>query len=316
MLGKIFLLLFFIVSFPMKGTDLFACDTCGCTLARVGSETHKPETLHRWFVDFTFEQQNWDEIPPDQAHELHHEGHHVHDKTTEEFYHFGTGTHPNERMTVFAQIPYVVRGSLEIHEHETLGQKEHAEGLGDLKLTGIYRFLKENENFLGIVAGVKFPTGETEETNSHGELFEPEFQPGSGSFDYIVGVAFGYEWSLISFRGNGLYFFKTEGDQDFEFGDLFTSYIFIHYLLNSQSERLKVRPGIDMNFQIEEKQEEEGIEIDDSGGTTLFIGPALTVEVNDHIKLLGNVLFPAYQNLGGRHQEVDFIWNLSLRLLW
>jgi hypothetical protein len=267
-------------------------------------------------VDFTFEQQNWDEIPANKAHELHHEGHHVHDKTEEEFYHFGAGSHLNDRTTLFLQIPYVVRGSLEIHEHETLGQEEHSEGLGDLKFTGIYRFLKENENFLGAVAGVKFPTGETEEKNSHGELFEPELQPGTGSFDTIVGAAFGYEFGPFSIRGNSLYIFKTEGDQDFEFGDLFTSYIFVNYLLNPHSERLKIKPGVDMNLQIEDKQEEVGVEFDDSGGTTLFMGPALTVEINDHVKLLGNVLLPVYQNLGGRHQEVDFIWNLGIRILW
>lgn len=293
-----------------------ACESCGCALSRICTETRKAAEFNPWVVDFTFEQQNWDEIPAEEAHELHHDGRHVHDKTHEEFYHFGIGSHPTKRITVFLEIPYVVREQINVHSHEELGQKEQSDGFGDLKLTGVYRLISHDKSFLGPVAGVKFPTGQTNEKAEDGEEFEPELQPGSGSFDYIAGAAFRYDIACFCIRGNSLYTLKTEGDHDFEFGDLWTSYIFVNYLVNPNSPRFKIRPGIDFNFQIERKQEESGEEIEDSGGTTLFIGPSLMLDINENVSFVGNILFPAYENLGGLHQELDYIWNLGLRISW
>ena len=306
----------FIYILNLSSRTASACNSCGCALSRIGTETKKSSEDKSWFADFTFEQQNWDEIPAQEAHELHDDGHHVHDKTHEEFYHFGVGSHPTEKITVFLEIPYVVREQINIHSHEALGEKEQSDGFGDLKLTGIYRLFSQDNSFLGPVTGVKFPTGETGEKTDDGETFEPELQPGSGSFDYIAGAAFRYDIQRFSIRGNSLYIFRTEGDHDFIFGDLWTSYVFINYLVTPESQRLKVRPGVDFNFQIESKQGEAGEEIEDSGGTTLFIGPALMVDINNHISIVGNILFPAYQDLGGLHQELDYLWNVGLKISW
>lgn len=293
-----------------------ACDSCGCSLSRVGTEHQESLRDGRWFVDFAFEQVHWDKIPAETAHELHEQGHHIHDRTHEEFYFFGAGRHAAKRLTVFLQIPYVVRQSLQIHDHETLGAVEKSEGWGDLKLSGIYRLIRKEENFAGLVAGVKFPTGETDEKNAMGELFEPELQPGSGSFDASAGATFRYDAGRASLRGNALYVFKTEGDLDFEFGDLFTSYLFVEYWVNPESKSLRLKPGVDLNLQVEDRQQQDGREIEDSGGTSVLVGPALNGELNDRFTFFANVLFPVHQDLGGFHQEIDWFWNLSLRFYW
>ncbi len=314
---KFFLFAFVLVYlFIIQLNSVQACNSCGCALSRIGTETKSPIESNPWLINFSFEHQNWDEIPAAQAHELHHDGHHIHDKTYEEFYHLGIGSHPTERFTAFLEIPFVVREQINIHSDEALGEKEKSEGIGDLQLTGIYRFLSQENSFLGPVIGIKFPTGQTSEKASDGDEFELEMQPGSGSFDYIVGAAFRYDIERFSIRGNSLYTFRTEGDHDFEFGDLFTSYIFMNYLINPGCHPFKIRPGIDLNLQVENKQEEAGEEIEDSGSTTLFIGPALMLDVTDHVSLLGNVLFPAYQDMGGVHQERDFIINLGVKISW
>ena len=76
--------------------NIFACDSGLCTLlGRRDTVANDAKELKRIFFDFMFEQQNWDEIPIDDAHELHRQGHHVHDKTHEEFYHFQAGVNPH-----------------------------------------------------------------------------------------------------------------------------------------------------------------------------------------------------------------------------
>ena len=62
---------------------------------------------------------------------------------------------------MLADIPYVVRGSLDIEHHATLGRKQQSEGIGDLNLIGIYKVLVKEDDFLGLSGGVKFPTGDT-----------------------------------------------------------------------------------------------------------------------------------------------------------
>ena len=308
------LILFSVLGFNMK--KVFACESC--TIPRIGrvSELEKDNLKKPWFFDFTFEQQNWDERPALDAHELHEEGHHVHNKTHEEFYHFTLGANPRENLTILAEIPYVVRGSIEIEDHDRLGEKEESEGIGDLNVFAIYRFLRQDENYLGAVGGVKFPTGETKETNSQRVRFEPELQPGTGSYDYPLGVVYQLRVNSCVFRGNAIYVIKTEGDQDFKFGDLFSTSLFLDYIVNPGSKALETKIGLDLNFQHEEKQVDRGREVADSGGTTLFLGPALTIKANDNVLVFGNFLFPIHQNLGGVHQELDFVWNAGAKVTW
>lgn len=308
----------FITFFILLGAPLALPHHDSSTIPSLGREDGSlfEEKEKRWFFDFTFEQRHWDEIPAREAHELHEEGHHIHDKTHEEFYHFFLGLNLFENFNLTTEIPYVVRGFIEIEDHERLGEKETSKGWGDLNLLGTYRFLKEGENYLGAVGGVKFPTGETKGKNSQGIRLDPEFQPGTSSYDYPIGVVYQYTISPFIVRGNIIYVIKTEGDQDFEFGDLFSTSLFLDYVMNPSGNGFQVVIGLDLNFQYEEKQEERGLKVTDSGGTALFLGPALKVQLNDNVSLFGNILFPVHQNLGGVHQEVDFVWSLGARIAW
>ncbi len=289
----------------------WACEACA--IPRIGKHAEAPAADARpaAHFDFTFEQQNWDEIPAPDAHELHEQGHHVHDKTHEEFYHFSFGFDPAPRWSVTAEIPYVVRGSIEIHDDERLGEIEESQGIGDMLFLGTYRVLENADGHLGIVAGVKIPTGSTEKENSAGELFEPELQPGTGSTD----VPFGLVWRLAAggweARGNAVYVVKSEGDQDFEYGDLFSTSVFADYPV-----RPAVRAGFDFNYQHEGKQREEGVKTLDSGGDTILLGPMVSVEAGSGVSLTASVLFPVFQDLGGVHQELDFSWQAGGRVAW
>jgi hypothetical protein len=303
----------FIVSFLLIPLRASACDSCAIPLARSGSNANELNRL--FFFDFTVEQQRWEEQDAMALHELHHEGHHVHYKTHEEYYHFSFGSNPSDRWTLLADLPYVVRHSKQVDQHSRVGAKEVSEGLGDLKMTATYRFLKDADSFLGIIGGVKFPTGETKELNPVGVLFEQELQPGSGSYDYILGSAFQMPLGNFQAHGNILYTIKTEGTHDFEFGNVFSSYIILDAPVVSRNEQ-EIRLGADINLHIEDKQTDAGEEIADSGGTTLLIGPSLTMNVGPMASLYTNILFPVHQNIRGVHQELNCIWNAGAKITW
>lgn len=307
-----FRIFLFLIIFLTSVRAASACDGCGCTLARLGHADG--ETEKRFFTDFTFEGRNWNSDDARAAHELHHQGHHVHNKTHEEFYHFAFGFNPNDSLTLLAEIPWVRISSTEIDTHARLGRKEVSEGLGDLDTTLTWRFWKEGGNFLGAVGGVKFPTGSTSERSSGNVKFEPELQPGSGSYDTRAGLAFRYEAEEWRFHGNALYTLKSEGDQDFEYGDVLSSYLVVDRPLVPALPGW--RAGIDLQFLSAQRDREAGLSQKDSGGETLLVGPSVTWEAGPSVSLFGNFLLPAYQELGGVHQEIDFVWNAGCKILW
>jgi copper(I)-binding protein len=51
-----------------------------------------------------------------------------------------------------------------------------------------------------VLFGMKLPTGATDRVDRLGELFEAEFQPGSGSLDVLLGAAFTQRYGAWSFR--------------------------------------------------------------------------------------------------------------------
>lgn len=310
------ILLFLFVS--VLSTRSYA--SCGsCVIPQLGKDDAliKSESRDKkWFFEYLFEQKNWDEMDAQAAHELHDDGFHLHDKTTEDSRHFKFGGHLTGDVTVFAEIPYVVRRSLEIEEHDILGSKQKSEGMGDLHLMGDYRFWKDDKQSLSAVGGIKFPTGQTEEKNSIGTLFEPELQPGTGSYDYILGGIYKVQNSRMSFTGNLVYVFNNEGDHDFEFGDVLTTSFYADYLMNPGSEHFKTRVGADLVYQLARKQKDDGEKVSDSGGQTVLLGPVIKVDVNTHVAFFSSVLFPVSQNWGGVHQELDFEWTVGGKLVF
>lgn len=306
-------LLILLSSLSFKTTHAHACDSCGCTLAKM-SETIKGNKP--WFFDFTVEQQNWKKKDAQAANDLVNEGHDFHDKTHEEFYHFMLGVNPVDRFTVLAETPYVVREAIEVEDVDHLGEKQHSEGLGDLSVIGIYKVLVQGDDFLGITGGVKYPTGQTKEKNFQGERFEVELQPGSGSYDYPMGVVYRHEIKPIVLSGNVSYVIKTKGSQEFEYGDLFFASLNADYVLNPQSQAFETKVGLAMNLHHEPKQTDHGVKKEDSGETSLFLGPAVTIKANDTVSIFGNILFPGYQTTGGVHQKLDYLWTAGAKMAW
>lgn len=303
------------IFFCVSAGLVLACESCGSALARVDSEGKFSESAGTpVFFDFTFEQQVWHKRDPQLVHTLHHQGHDSHDKTHEEFYHFGLGGNLGGRVSLLAQLPFVVRHSLNVDSHEHLGERQRSEGFGDLNLTGIFKALKKGDDYLGPLAGIKFPTGVTSRRDKHGDKFEPEMQPGSGSFDPSMGAAFAYALGRAGFHGNAIYTIRKEGAQDFKFGNLFSAYLYADYLLNPASRNFQTKLGMDFALQKERRQKDRNGTVEDSGGTTFLLGPQIAVRGNRYVSLFGNILFPAYQNLGGLHQTVRFVWNAGIKI--
>jgi hypothetical protein len=286
----------------------FACEFC--TIPQLGKRDgiHVETQDEKIFMKYIFEAHDFDVLDAHQAHGLHHDGHHFHDKVREYVHHLGLGWRAGEDLTLVADLPYVIRESLEIDDHDILGSEQTSEGVGDMTAAALYRFWQKDQRSASAIGGVKFPTGETHDNNSVGTRFEAELQPGTGSFDYFWGAALKQTSDRHELNTNLIYILKRQGAQDYTFGDVLSvSGLWETPVYRNDDAVLKL--GIDANLQYEQKHKNRGARVDDSGGVTLFMGPSMSVALSQHASLFASLHLPAYQNLGGVHQETDYTWN-------
>lgn len=132
-------------------------------------------------------------------------------------------------LTVSARLPFIVRQDVREGHHShgpagnTVDDRGNAAGIGDLTLLGQYRFFnnRTTQTEAALLLGIKIPTGRTNVNDAFGERFETEFQPGTGSWDGLFGLAFTQRFGAWSFDTSVLYQLATTGAQDTDLGDRF-----------------------------------------------------------------------------------------------
>ena len=140
---------------------------------------------------------------------------------------------------------------------------------------------------------------------------EPELQPGSGSVDYIAGLTGALHPGKADFSTSAVYVYRTEGKQDFRFGNLFSLSLYAGKSFELK-DKLQLKTGVMVSNQLEQKQNNEDGAVKDSGGLTMLIGPQASLNC-DFATVEFSYLAPAVQELGGTHQELgNGIWTGSL----
>jgi Putative MetA-pathway of phenol degradation len=134
-------------------------------------------------------------------------------------------------FTISARLPVIVRQNIREGAHEHPGGGAPAEnsvvelgdssGIGDVTLMGQYRFYNNRAAQLemAMLVGVSLPTGRTNVVSNEGERFETEFQPGSGAFGGLFGLAVTKRIGPWSLDANVLYEVNGTGAQDTDLGD-------------------------------------------------------------------------------------------------
>lgn len=250
-------------------------------------------------------------------------------------------------LTLTLRLPYVRRtdireghlhgGVPEIHE---LGDSS---GIGDLSVLGQYRFYNNRAAQVeaALLLGVKIPTGSTNQTTSDGERFETEFQPGSGSWDGLFGLALTKRTGPWSFDANILYVLATQGAQDTDLGDRFQYNAAISYRIiggspgsgrpmyagalpepmyhggpkaprhrHEHEEAPAPRgPALDLVLEVNgewhARQEIAGVRDPNSGGNVVFLSPGLRLSYDKWSSFV-SVGVPIVTNLNGLQAESDW----------
>jgi Putative MetA-pathway of phenol degradation len=146
-------------------------------------------------------------------------------------------------LTVSVRLPWIRRTGIREAEIEDPAEppeifnRGDASGIGDMTFFGQYRFYNDRaaRTEAAVLLGVKAPTGVTDRINNQGEPFDAEFQPGSGSWDGLFGLAYTKRFGQWSFDTNVLYMLVTNGVQDTDLGDRFLYNAAISYRLTREA---------------------------------------------------------------------------------
>ncbi|MFZ2405755.1 MAG: hypothetical protein WAW41_11500 [Methylobacter sp.] len=244
-----------------------------------------------------------------------------------------------DNVTVGLRLPFVYRdgireaGGAHVHNDGDVVMPTQiynhgsSEGIGDMSFWGQYQFFKDSKQSAALLLGMKAPTGETTnegfkrnyhyqtgvDTNpavpaGHSARLETHMQPGSGSWDGMFGLAYGYDLGVVQLNTSAMYTLATRGSQDTDLGDGF-NYNFaaslpVHYLTPCAACSWNL--VLETNGEWRDHEKRGNITIANSGGNTLYISPGIRFISGQNWNVGTSVGYAVIHDLHGNQSDPDY----------
>ncbi len=191
-------------------------------------------------------------------------------------------------------------------------------GMTDLWVTSKLRFMKGADGHLSVLAGVKFPFGDDDEVDEGGNgnaTLEPSLQPGSGAFDFMLGLAYSrYLSERITLDASVQATRRTE-DDEFKVGDLGLIGLAVAYRFTESVQQYpQTSLFLEANMRHLTRNREGAHEVENSGGTAVFVSPGVRVGLSERASVTLSPQIPVVQDLNDEQQETRFKVAFALSL--
>jgi hypothetical protein len=210
----------------------------------------------------------------------------------------------NPDWGVSVALPYVDRQHLHIHNHRgaQLLEAWDFSAAGDARVIARYRLATFEQReppraaTAGLNFGLKLPTGRIDVRNSAGELAERTLQPGSGTTDALLGA---YYAQLLpnqdlSWFVQGLVQFPLNARDQFKPGRRLSLDTGLSYDATAH-----VTLMLQLNALFRARDSGANAEEADSGGTSWFVSPGVSVTLAKNLRLYGFWQVPVHQRVNG-----------------
>jgi hypothetical protein len=237
-----------------------------------------------------------------------------------------------DRLTVSLDLPWVHHEQIREGEHHHSGgvainsvaERGDVGGFGDAVVLGKYRLLGDHEGALALIGGMKLPTGSTHKVDDEGERFETEHQPGSGSWDPVLGLAADHEAGPVRVGASFIYQVAGKGAMRTRLGDRAVGGVALshrfgpgeHHDEAGEDEaphgHRSVDAFVELTGEWEGRQREAG-EIDRySGGRAVFLNPGVRLNLASGWGLTAAAGVPLWQRIRASHPDNG--WRASFGL--
>lgn len=204
----------------------------------------------------------------------------------------------SDRFGIQLNVPLIHRSFR--REHEDAIDRGTESGVGDTLLLAHFQpYSHDRVNLTvawSILGGIKFPTGSSsrleEETHEEegGEhvsgIHGHDLTLGSGSWDGLIGTSFYLRWKRAFFFAETQYAIRSEGDFGYQFANDLTWSAGPGVLL-ALEENFTVSLQANVSGETKGRDEFRGETAEDTGVTSVFVGPGLVVTWRE--KLSGEV---------------------------
>lgn len=221
------------------------------------------------------------------------------------------------KWTITSIVPYVWQEQTVSSSFGNTTQS--ANGIGDIVLLGQYTLHKSKNHEVLVAVGPKFPTGTVyKRDNEFGILLPPDLQAGTGSWDGIGAISYSYfglfrpTLSLYS-QLNYRYSFELgryDGGQEYRFGNETVLNIGLSdlFLIGNTI----INGGIQYKLRHTQKDENNGSDFPNTGGTWMYLVPNLEVQISPRVKLHSKFEIPIHNNVEGTQLLTSYRANIGI----
>jgi hypothetical protein len=224
-----------------------------------------------------------------------------------------------DHLTIEAELPYVRRDGLREGEHSHSGGVTSnaavplgsVAGVGDASVLAKYGLAG---GAFALIGGIKLPTGGTHARALSGERLETEHQPGTGSWDPIVGAALGIPLGWAKLDASALYQFSGKGAQATELGDRLQAGLALSHRFGPPEHHHddsgdEAKPHHHASWDVftsatvewEGRQTIAGAVEAESGGTAVWLTPGVRYNSASEFSLAAAVGVPVWQDIRESH---------------
>ncbi len=209
------------------------------------------------------------------------------------------------QTTLFGILPHIFK-SVE-RDSGGIRQEDRTNGFGDLtfllRQTVYARDAVQRTSRLGLIGGLEIPVG-SEDFSSH-------------STDFVLGGVYTLQTGRHEFDADLLYNVNTEA-RDLDLGeelqyDLAYELRLFPWQWPERGTPSQLYAVIEANGRSIERARSNGMELDDTGGTVVFLSPGIQW-VTQRIIYETSLQVPVIQNLNGSQVETDFVATAGVRI--
>lgn len=186
--------------------------------------------------------------------------------------------------------------------NRTLSRTDVSQGLGDMLTVGRVRLLARKDHHLAAIGGVKLPTGNVRQRTNQGEIVGTHNQPGSGSVDFQLGLAYtAHLADRIGITANAIARINTQGAGQFRSGNSIQADLAIGYRPHAV-----FVPSMELNAIFQQQDIERDEVKRNSGIMSVFVTPAVRVRLGRRHALSAGFSYPLWQKFRGISNDEMF----------
>jgi hypothetical protein len=280
----------------------------------LGGKTISPRTLHEEDVslDTGFRYQNSENFSDERLLAADASGHDLHGTDWMAEFSVAVAYGVTDHLMLAASLPFEVVHGFRFVDGGAVNEANSIVGVGDATFLGKYYLLGDPIE-LAVMAGIKAPTGSTEQRSNTGDLLEPDHQPGTGSWDPLVGVAAGRQIERLWLGASVLYRITTEGRREFKPGQSVLAAVKAEYQILGLGKYPRLYAAIEVSETFSAKDEKSGVKNQDTGGSLIGLGFGLRLRADEHMTIGAMLTIPLYQGLNGEqhHERYELLFGTA-----